>query len=308
VTAGHFDGRVAVVTGASRGLGAAYARLLAAEGARVVVNGRPPHLSPTPASQVVAAIEAAGGEAVADFHDVTADGAAVVATALDRWGTVDIVINNAGGTGGGTVEEMRPEDLDRLIDVNFRSSVAVLRAAWPVMRKAGYGRIVNTSSGSVLGLPWSFGYQATKAAIIGLTRALALDGAVHNIKVNAVSPIASTRMTSDIPDERFRDFLAERFPPERCAPFVAALVSESVPCSGELFSVGGGIAARVFLGVTPGWVAPGPATIDDYLSHFADVYAHEGFFVPGDAMAEVAYRSRQLGADLSHPTLGVPDS
>ena len=86
MTTGHFDGKVAVVTGASRGLGAAYARLLAAEGARVVVNGRPPHLSPTPASQVVAAIEAAGGEAVADFHDVTTDGAAVVATALDRWG------------------------------------------------------------------------------------------------------------------------------------------------------------------------------------------------------------------------------
>jgi hypothetical protein len=127
--------------------------------------------------------------------------------------------------------------------------VAVLRAAWPVMRKAGYGRIVNTSSGSVLGLPWSFGYQATKAAIIGLTRALALDGAAHNIKVNAVSPIAWTQMTSDIPDQRFRDFLAERFPPECCAPFVAALVSESVPCSGELFSVGGGVAARVFLAV-----------------------------------------------------------
>jgi NAD(P)-dependent dehydrogenase (short-subunit alcohol dehydrogenase family) len=301
----RYEGRVAIVTGASRGLGRAYARLLAAEGARVVVNGPALGDQASTALDVVEEIRAFGGEAVVDLHDVTLNPAAIVTTAVDTWGTVDIVINNAGATDGGGIDEMTQERFERLVDINFLSSVAVLRAAWPILKKKRYGRVVNTSSGSVLGLPACFAYQATKSAIIGLTRSLAFDGTPYDIKVNAVCPIAWTAMTAGIPDQQFREFLGAHFSPDLVAPFVGALVADDVPCTGELFSIGGGIASRIVLGFTPGY-RPGTApSIADYLAHFDQICDTDGLVVAESSMYEIAYRARQLDIEGWAPTLGV---
>lgn len=299
-----FEDQVVVVTGASRGLGRAYAMALAREGARVVLNDRPEEAQAL--DDVMTQIGAAGGHACADARDLVAFPAGPVETALARFGRLDAVINNAGVTGGGTVDGMPAGDFDRLMAVNVGASVGVLRAAWPVFERQRYGRIVNTASGSVLGLPGCFAYQTSKAAVIGLTRALAQDGAALGIRVNAVSPIAHTRMTADIPDAAFVAFLREHFPPEAAAPFVLALASRDVPCSGELFSVGGGMAARVTLGIVPGAVLGPGARPQAWLSRFDDVMDLAGQQIPPHAMAEVAFRAQQIGAALQVDG-GAPD-
>jgi NAD(P)-dependent dehydrogenase (short-subunit alcohol dehydrogenase family) len=303
----RYAGRVAIVTGAGGGLGREYALLIGAGGGRVVVNdlGGDQHGgrggSAVPAEAVAAEVRAAGGEAVADATDVVGDPGAVVRTALDVWGRLDLVVNNAGIAMGGGIDEVAPDAFDRMIDVHYRGTVAVCRAAWPVLRQRGYGRVVNTSSGSVMGLPGSSAYISAKAAVMGLTRALAFDGAPHGIKVNAVMPIALTRLTRQIPSATFRDFLDRHFPPSAVAPFVGALLADEVPCSGETFSVGGGIAARVAVATAPGYVAAQP-TVEDYLAHFAQVMATDGMWVPAGSMDEVAARADQLGVPLRHPT------
>jgi NAD(P)-dependent dehydrogenase (short-subunit alcohol dehydrogenase family) len=304
----RFEGKVAVVTGAARGLGRAHARLLAAGGAKVLLNDlggdtRGGGGSSAPVDSTVAEIVAAGGDAVSDTHDVVTSGDEVVGAALDRWGRLDIVINNAGIAGGGPIDQIPPEDFDRMIDVHYRGAVAVLRAAWPAMREQRYGRVVNTSSGSVFGVPWSSAYVSAKSALIGLTRALALDGKRHGITVNAIMPIAWTRLTEQVPDEAFRTFLATQFDPALVAPFVAALVSDEAPCTGEIFTVGGGIAARVLLGMTPGYRAEQPSA-GDFLAHFDQVCDLEGSFYPAESMEEIAYRAGQLGIDYATPTMG----
>ena len=298
----RFDGRIAVITGAAGGLGRAYAHLLAAEGASVVVNDLPSAAGPLSAEAVADEIIAAGGSAVADCHDVTTNAAKIIDTAVRTWGKIDLLVNNAGATDGGQIDEMPEAQLDRLIDVNLRGTVAVTRAAWPILRRQRFGRIVNTASGSVLGLQGCYAYQTTKASIIGLTRALALDGAQHGIKVNAVNPIAYTRMTAQIPDPAFRQFLVEYFQPEQAAAFVGALLSDEVPCSGELFSVGGGIAARVVLAFNAGYVAGRNATIDDYLSNFATIRNMDNLTVPAHAADEISLRARQVGAGQQYGT------
>jgi hypothetical protein len=151
-----------------------------------------------------------------------------------------------------------------------------------------------------MGLRGSSAYISAKAAVMGLTRALAFDGAPFGIKVNAVMPIALTRLTRQIPSARFRDFLEGHFPPSAVAPFVGALLAEEVPCSGETFSVGGGIAARVALATVPGFVAPKP-TVEAYLDNFGRVMGDE-LFVPAGSMDEVGFRAHQLGVDLRDPS------
>ena len=307
---GRFEGRVAIITGAARGLGRSHARLLAAGGAKVLLNDlggdtRGGGRSSAPVNSTVSEIVSAGGEAAADGHDVVTDAKAIVDAALERWGRVDIVINNAGISGGGPIDQIPPDDYDRMIDVHYRGAVAVLRAAWPTFRASGYGRVVNTSSGSVFGVPWTSAYVSAKSALIGLTRALALDGKSHGIKVNAIMPIAWTRLTEQVPDDAFRSFLASRFDPDLVAPFVGSLVCDSVPCTGEVFTVGGGIAARVFLGMARGYRADDPS-VDDYLAHFDEICDLEGSFIPADSMEEIAYRAGQLGIAFDHPSLGNP--
>ncbi len=297
---GRFDGQVVVVTGAGGGLGRAHARLLAADGARVLVNdyGGDTHGNAgtsAPAEAVVDEIRAAGGIAEADSRDVSAHGEDVVAHAMECFGRLDAVVNNAGIANGGTVETMPAAEFQRVLDVHLGGTVAVCRAAWPIFRAQGGGRIVNTSSGSVFGLSGTFAYITAKAAIFGLTRALALDGRDIGVRVNAIMPVAYSRLTAQSPD--FAAILARSFPPERVAPLVAALASAAVPCSGETFIVGGGRTARVALATVPGLV--GADTVDDVLDRFAEAMDSSELVVPADAMAELVYECANLGVDLS---------
>jgi NAD(P)-dependent dehydrogenase (short-subunit alcohol dehydrogenase family) len=295
----HLDGDVVIVTGAGGGIGRAHALLFAREGARVVVNdyGGDTHGTAgtsEAADKVVAEITAAGGTAVADAHDVALDGAAVVQTALDAFGAVHAVVNNAGIANGGAIDELPAADFDRLVAIHLGGAVAICRAVWPVFRGQGYGRIVNTSSGSVFGMPGTPAYITAKAALFGLTRALAHDGRAHDIKVNAIMPCAYSRLTAQSPE--LGPIMEAGFPPERIAPFVAALVSQAAPVTGETFIVGGGRAARVVLAEVPGLV--GFESVDDVLAGFDQVMASDDLTVPRNAFDELAYECRHLGIAL----------
>lgn len=256
----RFDERVAIVTGAGGGLGREYALLLAARGARVLVNDlggdtRGRGGSREPAEAVVREIEAAGGTAAANAESVSepAGGAAIVEEALERWGRVDVVVHNA-GVGGrvGDFEDLRDDVIERVLGTHLFGAFHVLRPAWRAMKARGYGRIVNTSSATALGVDGSFEYPAAKAGLIGLTRSLALHGAELGIKVNAIMPLAWTRMAASVPDPAVREWMEATFPPRKVAPLVALLCHEQAPVSGEIFSVGGGRAARVTTCVVPG--------------------------------------------------------
>ncbi len=270
MTEHRFDGRVALVTGAGRGLGRAYALLLAERGAKVVVNDLGGSVEGTgadasPADEVVAEIGAAGGEAAADTSDIaTEDGAArLVATAgIMRWGRFP---------------DVDREDLERHLHVHVGGSFFTARAVWPHLVEQGYGRIVMTTSTGMLGLPGSTVYAAAKGGVLGLGRSLATAGAPHGIKVNLIAPAASTRMAGDVgPD----------MPPEQVAPMVALLAHEDCPVTGEVYTAGGGRFARLFLASTPGYVHDGPApTVEDVAAQWATINDEAGYDVPADLMS-----------------------
>ncbi|CAB1367925.1 SDR family NAD(P)-dependent oxidoreductase [Denitratisoma oestradiolicum] len=248
----RFDGQVALITGAGRGLGKTYATLLAARGAKVIVNdigvaANGDALAETPADETVAEIIAAGGTAVADRHSVVDGAAAMVKTAIEHYGRLDILINNAGISGGGALADIPPESYDRMVDTHFRGTVAVTRAAWQHLVAAGQGRIVNTSSVSVFGAPFTTHYASAKGAIYALTRGLAGEGKAVGIQVNCIMPDAWTRLTAQIPDEGFQALVQHYFKPEAIAAFVTWLCHRSNSLTGETFHVGGGRAGRVLL-------------------------------------------------------------
>ena len=303
---GRFDGQVVVVTGAAGGLGRAHALLLAAEGAQVVINDYGGDSFGTagtsePAERVVAEISANGGEAVADAHDVALDGAAVVQTALDAFGGLHAVVNNAGIVGGGEFDGIPEADYDRMLAIHLGGTLAVTRAAWSVFKAQQYGRVVNTSSVSVFGLPYTSAYVAAKAAIFGLTRALGQEGKHSGIKVNGVMPSAYSRLTAQSPE--FGPVMKAGFPAERVSPFVGALASREVPVTGETFVVGGGRAARVILGTVPG--VTGLQSVDDALARFDEAMHSDDIVVPEDANKQVLYECDRIGLDLSNFGLGA---
>ncbi|WP_336883279.1 SDR family NAD(P)-dependent oxidoreductase [Rhodococcus globerulus] len=271
---GLLDNQIVVVTGAGRGLGRAHALYLASEGAKVVVNdyGGDPSGNPGTSEQadaVVAEIAAAGGEAVADAHDVSIDGAAIVQTALTSFGGLHGVVNNAGVSDGGDIDKLSPDAIRRLFEINTLGAFAIIAAAWPVFREQGYGRIVNTSSGAALGNPYCASYSAAKAALLGLTRTLAIDGTAHDIKVNAIMPAGFTRLTAM--DPSIAEVCEAAFQPELISPFVAALISPDVPVTGETYDVGGGRAARVVFAGVDGH--QGPTSAEGWLRDFDKVHA-----------------------------------
>jgi NAD(P)-dependent dehydrogenase (short-subunit alcohol dehydrogenase family) len=274
----RFDDRVAIVTGAGGGLGREYARLLASRGARVLVNDyggdtRGRGRSVEPAADVVSEIESAGGVAAANAESVaeSAGGAAIVQDALDRWGRVDIVVHNA-GIGGriGAFEDLTDETIEAVLGTHLFGAFHVLRPAWRAMKADGYGRIVNTSSATALGIDGSFDYPAAKAGLIGLSRSLALHGKDLGIKVNAIMPLAYTRMAAGVPDQAIREWMEATFPPRKVAALVGWLCHEDVPVSGDIFSVGGGRAARVTTNVYPGFKEAEP-TLESIRDHWEDV-------------------------------------
>ncbi|ODQ96671.1 SDR family NAD(P)-dependent oxidoreductase [Mycolicibacterium holsaticum] len=255
----RFDDRVAVITGAGRGLGRSYAMLLAARGAKVVVNDPGGNLTgggtdAGPAEDVVREIVAAGGQAVANTDSVaTADGGkAIVDTALDRYGRIDILIHNAGNVRRAPLREMSYDDFDAVLDVHLRGAFHVVRPAFPTMCDAGYGRIVLTSSiGGLYGNHQVANYAAAKAGVIGLSNVAAMEGASDGVVSNVIVPAAVTRMAEGIDTSAYPPM-----GPELVAPTVGWLAHESCSVNGEVFIALAGRVARAFVAETPGLYQP----------------------------------------------------
>jgi NAD(P)-dependent dehydrogenase (short-subunit alcohol dehydrogenase family) len=254
-----FTGRVAVVTGGGRGLGREYALLLADRGAKVVVNDVGGSLTGDgtdagPAQGVVDEIRAAGGEAVASTNSVATPegGAAIIATALDHFGGIDVLVHNAGNVRRGSLKELSYEDFESVLDVHLRGAFHVVRPAFPLMCDAGYGRIVLTSSiGGLYGNHDVANYASAKAGIIGLTNVVALEGAAEGVLCNAIVPGAVTRMAQGLDTSAYPPM-----GPELVAPAVGWLAHETCSVSGELFVAIAGRIARAFIAETPGVYRP----------------------------------------------------
>ncbi len=284
-----FDGQVAIVTGAGGGLGKSHALELARRGARVVVNDLGGTVdgsgeNASAAQLVVDEIIAAGGEAVADHNSVaTPDGGeAIVQSALDAFGTVDIVINNAGILRDKTFHNMTPELLEPVIAVHLLGAFYVTQPAWKIMREKGYGRVVNTSSNS--GLLGNFGqanYGAAKLGLVGFTRVLANEGKSKGIKANAIAPVAKTRMTEDLLGP-----FGDKLEAAEVTPTVIYLAHEDCPVSGEVYSVAGGTVSRYFIGLTQGWYKE-QHSAEDVRDAFEQIRDETGYIVPADPSGEL---------------------
>ena len=241
-----FSGRVAIVTGAGAGLGAAYAKWLARRGAKVIVNNRVHPGRPSSAQEVVDEIRAAGGEAVADHHSVELEssGKAMVEHAHDVFGRLDILVANAAVSHATPVEAVDMAAFNEIMALNFYGSVAPVLAALPRMREQNYGRIVLTTSASGLfGGEGQTVYGASKMALIGFMRALSVELRKTDVRINAISPYARTRMSSHALNEDFEDLMS----PDRVAPALGWLVSDRCDRTGVILSVGGGRVRRSFL-------------------------------------------------------------
>jgi NAD(P)-dependent dehydrogenase (short-subunit alcohol dehydrogenase family) len=244
----QFEGRVALITGAGKGLGRAYAHWLAARGASVLVNNRRHAGQPWSARQVAEQIQLSGGQARAleGSVEVPAEAAAMVERAYDIHGRLDILICNAGIGTGATFHKADLEEFRHMMDVNFFGAVYPLRAALPRMRAAKYGRIVLTTSASAYCGSWGLAsYGAAKAAIVGLARTLALENQDKNVRVNVISPYAHTPMTHSFTKPELHDRLA----PSRVAPVVGWLCSENCAANGAVIEAGAGSIRRVVFGV-----------------------------------------------------------
>jgi NAD(P)-dependent dehydrogenase (short-subunit alcohol dehydrogenase family) len=285
-----FDGKVAIITGAGGGLGREHALLLASRGALVVVNDLGGAVDGTgsdkgAAERVVDEIEAAGGDAVADTNSVATPegGAAIVQTAIDAYGRVDIVINNAGILRDKSFHNMEPDLMNPVFDVHLKGAFHVTQPAWVRMREQGYGRIVSTSSAA--GLFGNFGqtnYGAAKMGLVGFTRVLAVEGAKYDIKANAIAPLALTRMTESIMGS-----LGDKLDPGLVSPLVTYLAHESCEATGRVFSVGGGRVAEIFLGETQGYTKP-DLTPEDVRDHWSTITDQAGYGVPSNLAEETA--------------------
>lgn len=288
----RFDGRTAIVTGAggNPSMGRCHAMLLAERGANVVVNdiGEPgvPHYEGAASAEAVAAeIVAAGGRAVASTHSVASEeGAqAIVRTALDAFGAIDILVNNAAVSVASPIYEMSSQHVRRHVEVNLMGQIWMVRAVWPHMAAAGFGRIVNIGSGAFAGMvPMSI-YGTTKGGVFSLTRGIALEGAPFGIKANTVHPGAFTRMLVSQHEEAssIYQFAKENLPPERTSPVVALLAHQDCPVTGETFDSVGGDVRRIYVAATPGLRDPDitieslVARWDEVMGHPVDLLAHE---------------------------------
>lgn len=255
----RFDDRVAVITGAGRGLGRAYALLLASRGAKVVVNDIGASLTGNgvdagPAQAVVDEIRAGGGEAVACTETVATPGSgrAIIDAALDRYGRIDILIHNAGNVRRASLKEMTCDDFEAVVDVHLRGAFHVVRPAFPLMCAARYGRIVLTSSiGGLYGNHGVANYAAAKAGIIGLSNVIALEGAAEGVQCNVIVPAAESRMAQGIDTSAYPPW-----GPDLVAPVVGWLVHESCSITGEILIALAGRVAKAVVAETPGVYRP----------------------------------------------------
>lgn len=276
----RLDGRVAIVTGAGRGMGRAHAIMLAERGARVLVNdygGSQSTLEPgstVHAEEVVDAIRAAGGEAEADATMVGTGDAArqIVEHALQAFGKVDILVNNAGGSLIGEPDAYEDEEIEGVLRSNLIGPYMLLRRVWPLMREQGYGRIVNVMSSAMLGSGQLGPYATGKAGLWGLTSDTAIDGRPHDIKVNGILPTGHSRLTESTHEE-LASWYRTYFQPEKVAAFVTYLCSEQLSFSGEFFNVGGGRVARIATFDNAGYFDPEmtPESVADAVDRVRDL-------------------------------------
>ena len=278
-----FEGRVAVVTGAGRGIGRAHALLLAERGASVVVNDLGGAVDGTgndagPANDVAGEFVAAGGRAIANTSDISTveGGQRLIEAAVGAFGRIDIVINNAGIMRWAGLPECDVDNLNDHLAVHVLGSFNTVHAAWPHMVEQGFGRIVMTASAGIFGLLGNLSYATAKAGVIGMTRSLAVNGASHGIKINVIAPAAITRMGGR-PDPKAPRHMA----PDLVAPMVAFLAHESCPVTGEIYAAGAGKFTRIFIAETPGYVHPDPdPTIEDVARNWAAINDENGYYVP----------------------------
>jgi NAD(P)-dependent dehydrogenase (short-subunit alcohol dehydrogenase family) len=285
VTDISFDGRVVIVTGAGHGLGKTYALELAKRGAAVVVNDLGGARDGTGASssaadEVVEEIKAAGGDAAASYDSVATPegGAAIVTTAIDKFGKIDVVINNAGILRDKSFANLEWADLDAVLDVHLKGAFYVTQPAFRVMKDQGYGRLVFTSSNA--GMFGNFGqtnYGAAKTGLTGFSNVLAIEGAKYGIKSNVVMPVARTRMTEELLGPA-----ADLLDPELVTPLVVYLASEACEVTHEVFSAAAGRYSRVFIGLTDGWFAGkgNKPSAEEIAKHWDDIENRDGYIVP----------------------------
>jgi len=291
-----FDGKVAIITGAGGGLGREHALMMASRGALVVVNDLGGAIDGTgsdkgAAERVVDEIKAAGGEAAADTNSVATveGGQAIVQSALDAFGRVDIVVNNAGILRDKSFHNMTPDLWAPVVDVHLNGAYHVTNAAWSHMRDQGYGRVVSTASGA--GIFGNFGqanYGAAKMALVGFSRVLAVEGAKYNIKANVIAPVAKTRMTEDLLGP-----IGDKLEPRYVAPVVTYLAHESCEPTGRVFSVAGGRVAEIFIGEGPGYTDPdlSPESIS---ANFDAVTNRDEYEVPSQMGEEIGMYLKYL--------------
>jgi 3-hydroxyacyl-CoA dehydrogenase/3a,7a,12a-trihydroxy-5b-cholest-24-enoyl-CoA hydratase len=297
----RFDDRVAVITGAGAGIGREHALLYAKSGARVVVNdlGGDHHgvgSSRSAADRTVEEIQSTGGEAVASYDSVE-DGERIIETAMDHFGRVDIVVNNAGILRDKSFQKMTDEEWDLVYAVHVRGSYKVTRAAWNHMREQQYGRIVFTASGS--GIYGNFGqanYSMAKLGTYGLCRTLSVEGASKNIFSNTIAPIAASRMGADV----FPDEIWKAIKPEYVSPLVACLCHESSTENGSLFEVGAGWMGKLRWERSLGYGFPlgQDFTPADVMEHWSEITDFTGATHPDHAQrAAFEFVARQMGLD-----------
>ncbi len=285
-----FEDKVVIVTGAGNGLGKCHALAFAARGAKVVVNDLGGGTDGTGggsamADTTVKEIGEAGGTAVANYDSVATPegGEGIVKTALENFGKVDVVINNAGILRDRTFAKLSPEDLAIVLDVHLRGAFFVSQPAFRVMKEGGYGRFLFTASAA--GIFGNFGqtnYGAAKMGLLGLSNVLALEGAKYEIRSNVIAPIANTRLTQELLGP-----LAEKLDPELVTPLSLFLVSEQNQHTHEIYSVGGGRYARVFIGLTQGWFSKKIPSVEEVAAHMDQIRDEQGYIVPGSIAEEM---------------------
>ncbi|HEX3910831.1 MAG TPA: SDR family NAD(P)-dependent oxidoreductase [Solirubrobacteraceae bacterium] len=291
---------MAIVTGAGRGMGREHALLLARRGAKVLVNDIGSEIdgsgtSSRPAAAVVEEIESEGGSACASYADIsTEDGArSVVAEARERFGGLDIVVNNAGVLELAPFAEITAAMLDKTMRVNAYGPFYLTRAAWPGFLEQRRGRVVMISSGAgMFGMTERAHYCASKAALIGLTRALALEGREAGVAVNAVLPTAFTRMTQPATRAKMQKATPEidverANSPAQVSPVVAWLSHDSCTLNGEVLDAGAGFVSRAFAGVTGGFRAPEVLRIESVAEHLEEILDERDYAVPRDVAEQL---------------------
>lgn len=290
----RFDGRVAIVTGAGRGIGRAHALLLAERGAKVIVNDLGGSkegfgADSEPAESVVKEIVAAGGVAVADTHDVgiPEGGKALVDAAIAEFGQLDILVNNAGISVWADPFEVDAANLERTLAVHVGGSFHTTIAAWPHMVERQYGRVVMTTSSGMFGLRDNITYATAKGGVIGLSRSLAVAGADAGIKVNLIAPAAATRRGSL---KSSLDAAISGPPPEYMAtewvsPMMAYLAHEECNVTGEIYGAGAGRFTRIFIAENPGYArAKGLPTIEDVAQNWETINDLSDYYIPKDLL------------------------